>query len=55
MALCKAGYSIGDTFFWYGNVLKIQQIDDEIHYDNFGQPHIIVLANNGRTYWLRAD
>lgn len=55
LALTKAGYSVGDTIFWYGSVLKIQQIDDEIHYDNFGQPHIVVLANNGKTYWLRAD
>lgn len=55
MALCKAGYSVGETFFWYGKALKIKQIDDEIKYDNFNQPHIIVLADDGRTYWLRAD
>lgn len=55
MTLSKAGYSVGGSFFWYGKLLKIQQIDDKIHYDNFNQPHIIVVANDGKTYWLRAD
>lgn len=55
MALTKAGYSVGEIFFWYGKVLKIKQIDNEIHYDNFSQPHVVVLADDGKTYWLRAN
>lgn len=55
MALSKAGYSVGNTFFWYGKVLKIEQIDDDVHYDIYGQPHIVVLADDGKAYWLRTD
>lgn len=55
MALSKAGWSVGQHFFWYGKSLRVSQIDDEIHYDNFGQPHVVVLANDDKTYWLRAD
>ena len=55
MWLSKAGWSVGQHFFWYGKSLVISQIDEEINYDSFGQPHVVVLADDGKTYWLRAD
>lgn len=55
MTLTNSGYSVGETFFWYGKILTIKQIDGDIHYDNFGQRHVVVLANDNKTYWLRAN
>lgn len=55
MALTKGGHSVGSTFFKNGEVHTIKEIDDKYHYNHMGVRCVVVLANNGRTYWLRAD
>lgn len=55
MALSKGGWSVGQHFFWHGESLRIEEIDDDMHYDGHGQPHVVALADNGQTYWLSAD
>lgn len=55
MALTKGGYNVGSTFFWNGESHTIVEIDDNYHYNHIGIRCVVVLADNGRTYWLRAD
>ena len=54
MVFEKSGYTVGKTFFWYGKALKIKSIQAKTAYDKFGQPHVLVRADDGKIYWLRA-
>ena len=52
MVLSFGGYNVGDLFLHYG-AHRIVAIQQGYEYDNFGQPHVIVQVESGKTYWAR--
>lgn len=50
--LSFGGYNVGDIYLHYG-CHRISAIQEGYVYDRFGQAHVILQVEGGKTYWAR--